>query len=289
MPGAGHLTVRPRTDSEDRTGCPRSGTDALEAAVWLCYSPAPRPFGRNDSVQAHEVRSSVMRVPTGLCTPPKLLIWLLCMLPSGCSLLPPTVRLPFEAEDPAEARFLTTSERIESIRELKTAAAQLTPADQLRYSEGLAKTFQTEPNAMVRLELARTLGAFATPAAEHALIMGTRDGETRIRMACCEMLAERPGDEPLRTLTDIVANDQDVDTRLAAVRALGVRRDAKAVPALAVALEDRDPALQYRAVESLREVTGKDVGNDVKDWIALVHGETVAPPPSLAKRLIPWF
>jgi len=31
-------------------------------------------------------------------------------------------------------------------------------------------------------------------------------------------------------------------------------------------LEDGDPAVQYRAVASLKQVSGRDLGNDVNDW-----------------------
>jgi hypothetical protein len=35
---------------------------------------------------------------------------------------------------------------------------------------------------------------------------------------------------------------------------------------LARALEDADPAVQYRAVASLKKVSGRDLGNDVNAW-----------------------
>jgi hypothetical protein len=56
-------------------------------------------------------------------------------------------------------------------------------------------------------------------------------------------------------------------------------------------LDDPDPAMQYRAVMSLRQVTGQNFGNDVARWKAYVKGE---PPPaskpvSIANRLFPWL
>ena len=47
---------------------------------------------------------------------------------------------------------------------------------------------------------------------------------------------------------------------------LGEMRDPQAVPLLTVALEDPDPALQFRGVEAMRLATGKDLGNDVNRW-----------------------
>ena len=57
--------------------------------------------------------------------------------------------------------------------------------------------------------------------------------------------------------------------------------------ALAVALEDQDPALQRRAVLSLEKVTGRDLGPDVNAWRQLVREGNVAPAKttSLANQL----
>ena len=54
--------------------------------------------------------------------------------------------------------------------------------------------------------------------------------------------------------------------RLKALRELGALGDAAAVPALARALEDPDPAVQYRAVGALKAVSGRDLGDDVNAW-----------------------
>ena len=48
--------------------------------------------------------------------------------------------------------------------------------------------------------------------------------------------------------------------------ALGECRDESAIPVLARALEDSDPAVQYRAVAALKTVSGRDLGNDVNRW-----------------------
>ena len=56
--------------------------------------------------------------------------------------------------------------------------------------------------------------------------------------------------------------------RLRAVRMLGQLKDKEAIPVLAKALEDPDPAVQYRAVASLKQVSGRDLGDDVNKWRA---------------------
>jgi HEAT repeat protein len=54
--------------------------------------------------------------------------------------------------------------------------------------------------------------------------------------------------------------------RLRALKMLGELKDKQAIPVLARALEDADPAVQYRAVASLKQVSGRDLGNDVNAW-----------------------
>jgi hypothetical protein len=57
-----------------------------------------------------------------------------------------------------------------------------------------------------------------------------------------------------------------------------------------VALDDRDPAMQYVGVQSMKALTGKDYGGDVAAWRELAGGGSppLPPPPSLAERLRGW-
>jgi HEAT repeat protein len=84
-------------------------------------------------------------------------------------------------------------------------------------------------------------------------------------------------------LAGALSGDVDADVRLAAAKALGETKGPEAAKALGEALNDADPAMQYRAVLSLKKVTGKDLGNDVNRWQQYVKGEP-APPPTLAER-----
>ena len=70
--------------------------------------------------------------------------------------------------------------------------------------------------------------------------------------------------------------------------ALGQSHDQIAVIALGGALEDKDPAMQYRAVMSLRQVTGQGLGNDVNKWREYAKTSKLhpaKPEPSLAERI----
>ena len=75
------------------------------------------------------------------------------------------------------------------------------------------------------------------------------------------------------------------DVRLAAARDMGQTKDATAITALADALSDSDPAMQRRAVESLRALSKKDFGNDVSAWQQYAKGENPQlKEPTLAER-----
>jgi HEAT repeat protein len=81
--------------------------------------------------------------------------------------------------------------------------------------------------------------------------------------------------------------DEDIDVRLAAADALGKIKSPEAMQALSVALEDRDPAMQYAGVQSMKSISGKDYGPDVQAWRQVAAGQSPPPPetPSLAERL----
>ncbi len=74
--------------------------------------------------------------------------------------------------------------------------------------------------------------------------------------------------------------------RLAAAEALGKINSPDSIKALAVALDDRDPALQYAGVQSLKAITGRDYGPDVQAWRQVASGGNPPPyTPSVAERL----
>jgi len=139
---------------------------------------------------------------------------------------------------------------------------------------------------LVRLEVVRTLGAFPE-AAEATLRQAAKDSDADVRVAVCQALGRQKGAVALEVLRERLAGDTDIDVRLAAAKSLGEVRDPAAVKALGAALEERDPAMQYQAVCSLRKVSPNDLGNDVERWRQYLRDGAIAPtrPVSLAE----WF
>jgi HEAT repeat protein len=186
---------------------------------------------------------------------------------------------------------MSSADQIEGLQRIAKAAAQKTPAEQEQMARLLAASIQKENDSLVRAEIVRTLGYYNTDTALAVARAALKDPVNDVRIEACAVLGKKKGPQAVSSLSESLGADVNFDVRLAAARALGETKDRAAQPALGIALEDPDPAMQYCAVESLKQVTGKDLGNDVARWRQYVKGEAPAPQetPSLAERLRRWF
>lgn len=171
-----------------------------------------------------------------------------------------------EATEKQIARYgLTADQRIASLEKEADAALNGDSSDQIAFSRGLIQTLLEEHDPRVRCSILDIAADFDTPAAHAICEGGLRDPDVRVRMAACDVCGRR-GKDAVPLLASCMETDTDIDVRLRAVRALGETGDESAIAVLALALEDPDPAVQYRAVAALREVSGRDLGNDVNAW-----------------------
>src|SRR5262249_39673381 len=162
--------------------------------------------------------------------------------------------------------------------ELGRTARGKTPQEQQQVSLELVKEIQQEGDPIMRRHLLRTLAEFPTEPALAMLKAGCHDSEAEVRIVACRMLGKRGGSEAVQELQRVVTSDTSGDVRVAAVRALGETHDAASMPALAEALVDGDPAMQFRAKESLRTVSGRDFGDNTAAWRQYAKtGQTEAP------------
>ena len=134
------------------------------------------------------------------------------------------------------------------------------------FSKRLVNEMMVEHDPRVRAEILRCSADFDNPSARAICIGGLDDPDALVRIAACDAWVEIGGDEAIRHLANRFRSDEDIDVRLHAVRDLGSLGDEAAIPVLAEALEAPDPAIQFRAVASLKEVSGRDLGNDVNAW-----------------------
>jgi HEAT repeat protein len=186
---------------------------------------------------------------------------------------------------------MSPADQVEGLRKMAKAAAKKSPEQQEESSKLLAAAIQKESDPIIRAEMVHTLGFFVSATATAVIRAALKDPDADVRVAACDALARRKGPVAVAGLTETLKSDLDKDVRLAAARALGETKDPAAREALGVALDDPDPAMQYRAVMSLRQVTGQNFGNDVARWRAYVKGEPPpkAKPVSIANRLFPWW
>ena len=118
-----------------------------------------------------------------------------------------------------------------------------------------------------------------------------QDPDPDVRIAACDALGKRPDADAAELLVGILQNDKVQDVRLAAARGLGQTKDQRAIAALGDVLTDPDPAMQRRAVVSLENITGKDLGNNVDRWQKYVKEENPQPsqPLSIAEKIKKMF
>lgn len=133
-------------------------------------------------------------------------------------------------------------------------------------ANSLAETIRRDPILLMRLHAVKLLGELNCSASIDALVDASKDHNSDVRIAAIQSWSKLPGEVAIGHLQEIIGSDTDVDVRLAATRALGNFHGKQAIEALALALQDNDPALQLRATESLGRVTGESIGRNVNAW-----------------------
>jgi hypothetical protein len=215
-----------------------------------------------------------------------MLCGLAAVTAAGCAdldFLPSWVPFQGPASDKLPG-VVTSRERIANLRKLSDAAGSVTPDERLRRSQQLAAEIRNENDPLIRLEIIRALGRYPGDAADAILKAAMSDPDAQVRVTACEAWGRRGDAQAVALLAESLRSDVDADVRLAAAKALGETRNPAAVAPLGEALNDSDPAMQYRAVLSLKKATGKDLGDDVDRWQRYVRGEPPGPAPSLAER-----
>ncbi len=194
-----------------------------------------------------------------------------CCLLVGCASLPP-VWTPFPDQKKVAreqaAYGATADQRMKTLAAEAKAAKAGSPQQQTEFTRGLAGRVLEEHDPRVRARIVETAAEFDTPAAAAVCRGCLEDPEPRVRMTACAAWGERGGPEAVKMLSARYHADRDLDVRLRALRELGNLGDGAAIPVLARALEDPDPAVQYRAVAALKKVSGRDLGDDVNKWRA---------------------
>ncbi|MFM8379082.1 MAG: HEAT repeat domain-containing protein [Planctomycetia bacterium] len=193
--------------------------------------------------------------------------------------------LPWTASDKATKNAQlygpTANQRIKSLQaDAKQAKADGTDAE---FTRRLTEQLLGEHDARVRSEIVAVAGMFDTASAVAICKGAMQDPDERVRTRACEVWRTRGGAEAVQQLANRCRTDRELDVRLQAIRMLGELEDQAAIPVLADVLADPDPAVQYRAVAALKQVSGRDLGNDVNAWREWAADPGRAEPWSIAE------
>ena len=143
--------------------------------------------------------------------------------------------------------------RVDAIHEFAMRSTGVDSPEQRQITDQLARQIQVEPDPLVRQAVVPAIAEFRTPMAQQVLEAGLNDENAAVRIACCRALGRRAeagfGAPAWRMRCGAI---KDIDVRLAAAEALGKIKSPESIKALAVALDDRDPAMQYVGVQSMK-------------------------------------
>ena len=205
---------------------------------------------------------------------------------SGCSEGPlwrsgkysPWVRNKWAEEEKIADTLFTRKRRMESVVQNALNGPINT---QEEAAQALSDIVFRDKVLLMRLHAVRLLGQLRnSPTAVETLTKASSDNDRDIRLAAIDSWKTLGTDAAVPQLQEIIGSDTDIDVRLAATEALGHFPGRSSVSALALSLNDRNPALQVRATESLRKVTGEPLGRNVVAWQKYV--ENVAPQNIMA-------
>ena len=176
-------------------------------------------------------------------------------------------------------------QRISQLREQRKRADRMDPQVAEQLAAQLGPQCGEEEDPLIRSEMVLTLGALKSESARKSLLAAGKDPNSKVRIAVCKAWTSIADEAASNELARILSSDTDKDVRFAAAKALGQVGGPHAVSALGTALEDRDPAMQYVAMESLKQTSGQNYGHDVRLWRQYIQGETpVREERSVAQR-----
>ena len=173
----------------------------------------------------------------------------------------------------------TADQRIKTLKQQVKAAKGGSSESQLVFTQELIQQMLEEHDPRVRCAILQSAVDFDTPGALAICRGGLDDPNERVRTEACRGWRKRGGEEAVKLLSARYQSDPELDVRLESLRMLGDLQEKTSIPLLAKALEDHDPAVQYRAVMALKKVSGKDLGDDVNKW-----REWAADPNAKAKE-----
>lgn len=220
--------------------------------------------------------------------------WLIWVFRAVCLAAFPGCQTPFVAPwaesvevgpNPLETARMSPDPRaqVQALQILAQQAGGYNQADQAQIVGELAALFNQAKNPYLKVEIVRTLNRYPGPRVEEVLANALTDAHQEVRVETVRAWTNRRSPHSVGALIRAYESEDNLDVRLEALRGLGTLGGDPAVNTLAQALHSSDPAIQFRAVQSLSQATNLPYGNDIGAWKAHFEGRPV-PPPSVAQR-----
>ena len=139
----------------------------------------------------------------------------------------------------------------------------------------VAKLGEGKEPLATRAVIVNTLGSLGDPAARDAIVKLVNDPEAVLRVQACRALGKVGRPEDATILARVMTVDTLEDCRIAAIDALGDLKanDPRITRMLIAGMRHEDPATRYASLESLRKITGKDLGVDALAWQVILPKE----------------
>ena len=172
---------------------------------------------------------------------------------------------------------LSLEQRTQRLARQSAAAKAGTREQQAEFTRQLVAEILAAHDPELRCRIVATAAEFDTPDADAICAGALQDPNERVRMAACTAWGRRGGPTAVERLSARYASDGDLGVRLRALTALGELDDKAAIAAVARALDDADPVVRKRAMQSLKRLSGRDLGDDVEAWRAWAAAPDRAP------------
>lgn len=184
----------------------------------------------------------------------------------------------------------TDYQRQEELENVAVRMASMSDADQKYWIGELKKVVEHDKNPQMRSVAVRAAGGYRGDEFFDFCGKTLSDESVKVRMVTCDVLGRRDDPRSTNLLAETVGGEENADVKMAAIRALGKHQSKEAQMALKTDLDSRDPAVRVACIESLRNSSGQDFGDDPKVWVAYLNGEQVAPrDSSVADRVLGLF
>jgi HEAT repeat protein len=170
------------------------------------------------------------------------------------------------------------AQKIDEIRRLGRQLKASSGPEQEILQQQLLALYQAEQDPNIRWEIFRSFGVERSPQNLALVELALNDPEVDLRIAACMRLGQWGGSDSAERLAQVLTAEKSPAVRFAAVRALGQTRCPQAIAALAAVLEERDPAFQLAAMESLKQLTGKNFGWNAEKWRDYVRSAWAGSP-----------